>query len=62
MAKQPNSEYNLGFCHIVYVEHTGYQNVNPIFFDGIQGPMVSPKGRTKILFTVYMKKFAKNLS
>jgi hypothetical protein len=57
MAKQPNSEYNLGFCHIVYVEQTGYQNVHPIFFDRIQGPKVIPKGRTKILFTIYVKNF-----
>lgn len=49
MAKQSNSEYNLGFCHIVYVDKTGYQNVHPIFFDRIQGPKVSPIGRTKIL-------------
>jgi len=51
MAKQPNSEYNLGFCHIVYMDQPGYTNalsMNGSKLDGRYLDVIAAKGPTKI--------------
>jgi len=51
MTKQPNSEFNLGFCHIVYEGQSGYNkalSLNGTKLNGRYLDVIAAKGPTKI--------------